>query len=518
MMAATEAQLKAALNDPNSDAPGDRVYNRNWDQLCQAYVYQLCRLFGSAPVVYSSADLARAASGWLNPDASAAPAGAIHYWKQNHVGISLGGERVTMGSKHVTEKWTPNGTAGVTTVSAYNRATGLTYAGWSAKNGANSISIVGGGGNLGYGLSTAAQLAAQRALTKLGLYTGPEDGDFGEFSVRAFQQYLKNIGLLPADYEVDGIPGPVYGGAIQNLAARFGYTGPIDNDPGEKTSEGIERWAASILAETPEPPKPPEPLKGTLGIDVATSQRDLDFAAAKSGGVQFAIAKAGGRNVLPEYTSPHYAKQVAAASAAGLYVGHYYVPGKGKTPAEQAEFFASIVVNFDDEHGVLALDNEPLDDNGTYWKDAEVAEFVTRLHELTGIPYSRIWVYFPASLTRLNKPWTKTQALGVKRWWAAYGDGPTTWKPDHEPNLQGSLSDWDIHQFSSSTKVGNVTVDANYSRLSVADLFARGDVVPPVKPEPEPTKPPVSPELSAEITAIVSTAVADIIAAINKNG
>jgi len=510
-MAATEAQLQAALNDPNSDAPGDKVYNRNWDQLCQAYVYQLCRLFGSAPVVYSSADLAREASGWLNPDASAAPPGAIHYWKQNHVAIGLGGERVTMGSYHVTEKWVPNGTAGVTTVSAYTRATGLTYAGWSPTNGANVIYIAGGGIDYAWGLTTAAQLAVQKALTKLGYYKLDVDGEFGEGSVRSFQQWLKDNGYLADDYKVDGEPGPIYGRAVQTLATEYGYDWEIDGYPAENTSAAIERWAASVLAETP-------PLTGILGIDVATSQAQLDFTAAKAAGVEFAIVKAGGRNVLPEYVSPYYADEVASATAAGMYVGHYYLPGRGKSPAEQAEFFASIVVNFDDDHGVLALDNEMLDDNGTYWRDAEVAEFVTRLHEITGVPYSRIWVYFPAHLTRVNAPWPLTQALQVKRWWAAYGDNTSAWKPDHEPDLQGSLSDWDIHQFSSSTKIGTVTVDANYSRMSVEELFAKGEVVPP-EPEPEPEVPePEKPEPKPEPGKGNGGIIASIIALVTAIG
>jgi len=314
------------------------------------------------------------------------------------------------------------------------------------------------------------------------------------------------------------------GRAVQTLATKYGYDWEIDGYPGPNTSAAIERWAESILAE------PPAPVTGTLGIDVATSQRNIDFTAAKAQGIEFSIAKAGGRNVLPEYTAPHYTKQVDDSRAAGLKVGHYYVTGTVnpinaktkepqvfKTPAQQAEFFVSILHNFNVDTDVLAIDNEPLDDNPEFWNDAQVAEFVTRLHELTGIPYSRIWVYFPADLTRKNVPWTATQALQVKRWWAAYGDRPTVWKPDHEPDLQGSLSDWDIHQFSSSTKVGEVMVDANYSRAKVDDLFAKGEVVKPVDPEipVEPGKPVVSPGLAAAILAIVAAAVTAIIAAIN---
>ncbi len=111
--------------------------------------------------------------------------------------------------------------------------------------------------NYAFGLSVAAQKAAQAALTKLSLYTGPVDGAFGEASVRGMQEYLKMLRLLPAEYRVDGIPGPAYGAAVQRLAARHGYTGPIDGDPGVQTSAGIIKWAGTITSAKKPPVAPP---------------------------------------------------------------------------------------------------------------------------------------------------------------------------------------------------------------------------------------------------------------------
>lgn len=102
--------------------------------------------------------------------------------------------------------------------------------------------------NFGFGLTAAAQLAAQQALAAAGLYSGVQDGGFGSLSVKAFQRYLKGIGLLPPDYVADGTPGVLYGKAVQTLAARFGYTGPIDGAPGKNTSIAIVTWAASVIA------------------------------------------------------------------------------------------------------------------------------------------------------------------------------------------------------------------------------------------------------------------------------
>lgn len=500
--------------------------SRNYDQECQALMWQLQDHFGTAsnpwPGSAWEAYHWELAAGRIQ--GGTPPPGSWVYLdigKWDHVGYVLDNGDIFWGTKFLQETWGVN--TGISSLAYYTGKTGAKVYGWSWMNGGKTLPFEGGGGGGGgidyaWGLTTAAQLAVQNALYKLGYYKLDRDGVFGGGSVTSFMNWLIDNGYLLPDYKVDGEPGPIYGKAVQTLAAKFGYTFEIDGYPAENTSAAIERWAASILVE------PTAPVLGTTGIDVSKSQRLLDYNAAKAQGISFVIVKAGGRNVLPEYVADSYPEHVSAAKAAGLHVGHYYVPGKGKTPAAQAEFLASILVGFNVETDVLALDNEPLDDNGIFWKDAEVAEFVTRLHEVTGIPFSRIWVYFPASLTRNNAPWPLTQALQVKRWWAAYGDNPTGWKPDHEPNLQGSLSDWDIHQYSSNTKVGAVTVDANYSRMPVADLFAVGTVVPPITPEPEPEPPVVVPPvkpgpsagLIAAISAIVVAAVTAILALFNR--
>lgn len=118
------------------------------------------------------------------------------------------------------------------------------------------------GTDYAFGLTTEAQLAAQQALAVLGYYGGIQDGIFGPLSVSAFQQWLKDSGFLGGDYAVDGIPGPVYGLAVQTLAQGYGYTGDMDGYPGALTSAAIAAWGNSTVAAhapAPAPVAAPEP-------------------------------------------------------------------------------------------------------------------------------------------------------------------------------------------------------------------------------------------------------------------
>ena len=103
------------------------------------------------------------------------------------------------------------------------------------------------GTNYGFGLTRAAQEALQGALQRLGRYTGIVDGVFGPLSVRGMQQYLKDSGYLAGTYVVDGVPGTVYGTALQNLSAKYGYTGPKDGIPGSATSAGLIAWSQTVV-------------------------------------------------------------------------------------------------------------------------------------------------------------------------------------------------------------------------------------------------------------------------------
>lgn len=214
----------------------------------------------------------------------------------------------------------------------------------------------------------------------------------------------------------------------------------------------------------------------TFGIDVSGQQRGIDLVRAKAEGVEFVVVKASGLNVTPQYVAEQYTQHVDAAITAGLPRGHYYLIGGGQTPEQQADYFVGNLYRFDSAHDVLALDNERLNSNGTFWGDSEAARFVKRVLERTSIPASRFWHYASAADYRAVGSWPQLAALGVRFWWAAYGDYPTGQTPDHEPDLQGSIPAWDVHQYSSRVTVAGFTVDGNYSPHSVATLF--GDAAP----------------------------------------
>lgn len=242
-----------------------------------------------------------------------------------------------------------------------------------------------------------------------------------------------------------------------------------------------------------------------FGIDISAGQAGLDLGRARAEGVEFVISKAVAA-YRPEHTvADGYQSNIDRTIAAGVPgKGHYLVPNARNTPEASAAFLAENVHRYFGGD-VLALDNEPLDSYPVFWRDGEAARFFRRLHAELGHPYSRMWLYCPASLTRANGPFPECAALGVKFWWSAYGSYPTGQSPDHAPSLQGSIPRWDVHQFTSRAWVAGAQVDGNYSPHRITDLFggvdvgylqvrpALGNINTPFGPRPKPT--PTSPAI-----------------------
>lgn len=227
------------------------TYNRNWNGLCQALVWQVTNKFGSASVVYSSALNAYHASGIISLKENTAPAGAIHYWDigtYGHVAIELGSGRVLMGSSHVSESWGVN--VGVTSVYAYSKATGAKYLGWARTNGRNSVDITqpatvqASAGVFAVNLpDNAGQKRVQAALAGMGRYSGPVDGVIGVAGFKGLQTTAAKVGY---DGPIDGVLGERSCYFLQVYAKAFGdYTGPTDSVMGEHSwlgvSLGLER-------------------------------------------------------------------------------------------------------------------------------------------------------------------------------------------------------------------------------------------------------------------------------------
>lgn len=252
------------------------------DQQCQRYdgYYWQWAYQGNENIrTYGTATAAANASTMYSTNINAgnvAPGDLANWWwnPDGHVGTVLGIQNGRVLVTHTSSK-------GDTVYQLTNHVKvshadtiGLSFRGYSKTNGANrqrsglSAWTPGGGGtpvSAAYGLTTATQRDLQRALTKLGLYSGPVDGVFGENSVKGMQRLLISQGLLATYYTVDGVPGPNYGLALQELAYQYGYRGPMDGIPGANTSNYLSVWAAKVMGETavvpPTPPvKPPLPI------------------------------------------------------------------------------------------------------------------------------------------------------------------------------------------------------------------------------------------------------------------
>lgn len=209
----------------------------------------------------------------------------------------------------------------------------------------------------------------------------------------------------------------------------------------------------------------------TFGIDASKNQAGISFTQAKKEGVQFVIVKAAGFNTGSLYTADHYHEHIDAVMDAKIAgKGHYYIPGKGDVIA-QAKYFVDHLYKFNPDHDVLALDNEPLDSNPVHWNQDDCLKFLTYLHKEAGIETDRLWLYSPAALTRSGGPWNKITNTKVRVWWSAYGGEPTGHTPDHTPDLQGKIARWDVHQYTEKASVAGHSVDGNYSKHSIYDLF-----------------------------------------------
>ncbi|KFA88421.1 GH25 family lysozyme [Archangium violaceum] len=302
-----------------------------------------------------------------------------------------------------------------------------------------------GGGSGGIQISIEDGKTLQRVAQRGG-YTGVVDGVPGVNTWKGVQTVITNHGYYSGP--IDGIPGENTWKGVQRLAQLGGYTGPVDGYPGQYTYLGLTHW----LAQSPGTPAPTG-MSGVYGIDVGTTQRDLDFNAIRSAGYQFAIVKAGGSNVSPTYVAPYYAQQVARARAAGLIVGHYWVAGS-TNPAADAQYFMDHL--YDHRPGdLLVLDNEAIDD-GIFWNDSMTATFMQAVKNRLG---KAPFLYTYSSLLTSNT-WTQTKAVGSKLWIAHYTGTPGN------PNIGSAFPAWEIHQYTSSGNQNGIPLDLNVAKLS----------------------------------------------------
>ncbi|MFE2555457.1 GH25 family lysozyme [Streptomyces sp. NPDC059352] len=463
------------------DAGFDNGYN--WSDMCQSLMFRACDLSSSRGTAYDAWE----ASGEGHPDYSAAPRGAFHWWANavrltpGHVALDLdgGGTRCLMATGHLSggEDFAPGGyRIGTQSVARYNALAGLVYLGWTLDNVGARMADVGtpGPGGSTYVLTADDQRVLQ-TLAQRGGYTGPVDGAIGVNGWKGVQTAVRGYGYTGP---IDGVPGSATYKAVQALARDGGYTGPIDGLLGPNTILGVSAWLSAHPPSTTPAPGPaptPSPTSPVYGIDVGTSQADLDFLAARSAGFRFCVVKSGGSNdgTHQPYTSPHYVRQVDEARAAGFLVGHYWMTGWGAA-ATDAEYFLAHLRGYRPGEPLM-VDVEGVDQSPV-WTDAQTAEFI-------GIVKARLgttpFLYTYSSLLT-SRSWPLTRATGAKLWIADYG------APAGSPRIGTAYPDWAIHQFSDSGSVKGVAVDLNQAK---PDAFGSA-VLPPPGPNPIPDPAP----------------------------
>jgi len=187
-------------------------------------------------------------------------------------------------------------------------------------------------------------------------------------------------------------------------------------------------------------------------IDVATSQRNLDFGLAFRSGFRACYVKLGGDNV-GRYVAPNYVAQVDKARAAGFRVGHYWVPG-ATDPVAAADYAVDHLRGWTGGD-FFVLDNETLD-SGRLYEPADAARFLARVRDRLG---TTPFIYVGASELRARN-WAPVEALGTKLIVASYGANNGSYPG--APNLGGRFGGvWAGHQYTSVGTIGGVTIDLN---------------------------------------------------------
>ncbi|APZ81745.1 peptidase domain protein [Rathayibacter phage NCPPB3778] len=195
------------------------------------------------------------------------------------------------------------------------------------------------------------------------------------------------------------------------------------------------------------------------GIDISRLQTGIDLNAAKREGIEFVFVKASGGNTGSLYRADGYSQNIGAVRTAGLKAGHYHVSG-GASGSDAGRYFAQNLIGYQ-SGDALILDNEVLDD-GRLYGDAEAADFMNAVKSV--IPNANLFLYLSASDLR-SRDWSRTTSL-AKVWVASYSNDDGN---RHDVDTGGKP--WAIHQYSSNRLVAGRRVDANYSPLSINELF-----------------------------------------------
>ncbi|MHB8450619.1 MAG: GH25 family lysozyme [Mycobacteriales bacterium] len=195
-------------------------------------------------------------------------------------------------------------------------------------------------------------------------------------------------------------------------------------------------------------PRIPPPL----GPDVSSYQHPnsapIDWPSVAGAGQRFAIVKATEGTF---YTNPYYSQDVAAAQAAGLFVGSYHYAHPDESAAAQADMFAQTIGNMRDGELPPVLDLEESGGLGTAALISWTQAFLGRLQSDTGrVPmiysYPSFWQSSMGNTTAFDSYplWLADYTNAAEPWvpggWSSY----TLWQytdQDSLPGIQGAVDD-----------------------------------------------------------------------------
>lgn len=165
-----------------------------------------------------------------------------------------------------------------------------------------------------------------------------------------------------------------------------------------------------------------------LGIDVSKWNQEIDWAAVKEAGIEFAIIRCGyrGASTGALVIDPRYEENIEGAIEAGIPVGvYFFTQARDEVEAvEEASMVIHLIEKYDVDYPVF-LDSESAGGRGR--ADGLDADERTRAHRAflqtiqaagyeTGVYASRNWLKDRIDMTRLS---------AYRIWLAEYADVPT---------------------------------------------------------------------------------------------
>jgi hypothetical protein len=189
----------------------------------------------------------------------------------------------------------------------------------------------------------------------------------------------------------------------------------------------------------------------STGIDAASSQANLNFGAVVGAGYSSCYVKLGGDN-SGRYVAPHYVAQVDAARAAGLRVGHYWVPNAIQDPTGAADYFVANLRGWAASDFVV-LDNESLD-GAAHYSDDQAAAWISRVGSSLGIGGVQLKTYLGLSVAN-SQGWPAMLATGCDVLIAAYSYPPFAY------SLTTIPADRNNGHQTGSNVIGGIATDIN---------------------------------------------------------